>query len=194
METADADELSGLRAKILENSMAILRLFSERMDLSSRIAMIKNSCGMELRLRDRELDVIRDSGIKDEVLRSILVTLFEFSIRTQETAISAVNAHRGSGVTFRGETDDLLSMLGTVMAAPGVEFVTQTDLPASLKTAIQMRGGHIVMGKPPEGIPEISIGHECPRDIASMPEDGLLRFSTFPPDPFGLNLIAVVKH
>lgn len=194
METADADELSGLRAKILENSMAILRLFSERMDLSSRIAMIKNSSGMELRLRDRELDVIRDSGIKDEVLRSILVTLFEFSIRTQETAISAVNAHRGSGVAFRGETDDLLSMLGTVMAAPGVEFVTQTDLPASLKTAIQMRGGHIVMGKPPEGIPEISIGHECPRDIASMPEDGLLRFSTFPPDPSGLNLIAVVKH
>ena len=46
METADADELSGLRAKILENSMAILRLFSERMDLSSRIAMIKNSSGM----------------------------------------------------------------------------------------------------------------------------------------------------
>ena len=194
METADADELSGLRAKILENSMAILRLFSERMDLSSRIAMIKNSSGMELRLRDRELDIIRDSGIKDEVLKSILVTLFEFSIRTQETAISAVNAHRGSGVTFRGETDDLLSMLGTVMAAPGVEFVTQTDLPASLKTAIQMRGGHIVMGKPPESIPEISIGHECPRDIASMPEDGLLRFSTFPPDPSGLNLIAVVKH
>ncbi len=194
METADADELSGLRAKILENSMAILRLFSERMDLSSRIAMIKNSCGMELRLRDRELDVIRDSGIKDEVLRSILVTLFEFSIRTQETAISAVNAHRGSEVTFRGETDDLLSMLGTVMAAPGVEFVTQTDLPASLKTAIQMRGGHIVVEKPPEGIPEISIGHGCPRDIASMPEDGLLRFSTFPPDPSGLNLIAVVKH
>ncbi len=194
METADADELSGLRAKILENSMAILRLFSERMDLSSRIAMIKNSSGMELRLRDRELDIIRDSGIKDEVLRSILVTLFEFSIRTQETAISAVNAHRGSGVTFRGETDDLLSMLGTVMAAPGVEFVTQTDLPASLKTAIQMRGGHIVMGKPPESIPEISIGHGCPRDIASMPEDGLLRFSTFPPDPSGLNLIAVVKH
>ena len=194
METADADELSGLRAKILENSMAILRLFSERMDLSSRIAMIKNSSGMELRLRDRELDIIRDSGIKDEVLKSILVTLFEFSIRTQETAISAVNAHRGSEVTFRGETDDLLSMLGTVMAAPGVEFVTQTDLPASLKTAIQMRGGHIVVGKPPESIPEISIGHECPRDIASMPEDGLLRFSTFPPDPSGLNLIAVVKH
>lgn len=105
-----------------------------------------------------------------------------------------MNAHRGSGVAFRGETDDLLSMLGTVMAAPGVEFVTQTDLPASLKTAIQMRGGHIVMGKPPESIPEISIGHECPRDIASMPEDGLLRFSTFPPDPSGLNLIAVVKH
>jgi len=194
METADADELSGLRAKILENSMAILRLFSERMDLSSRIAMIKNSSGMDLRLRDRELDVIRDSGIKDDVLRSILVSLFEFSIRTQEAAISGMNVKRGTMVTFRGERDDLLCMLGTVMAAPGVEFVTQTDMPASLKMAIQMRGGHIVVGKPPEGIPEISIGQGCPRDIACMPEDGLLRFRTFPPDPSGLNMIAVVKH
>ncbi|MCL4331200.1 MAG: chorismate mutase [Candidatus Thermoplasmatota archaeon] len=194
METAHNDELSGLRAKILNNSIAILRLFSERMDLSSRIAVIKASSGLDLRLRDRELDVIRNSGINDEVLRSILVTLFEFSIRTQETAISAVNAHRGSEVTFRGKTDDLLSLLGTVMAAPGVEFVTQMDLPESLKTAIQMKGGHIVTGKPPESIPEISIGHECPRDIASMPEDGLLRFSTFPPDPASLNMIAVVKH
>ena len=90
METAHNEELSGLRAKILNNSIAILRLFSERMDLSSRIAMIKTSSGLDLRLRDRELDVIRNSGINDEVLRSILVTLFEFSIRTQETAILKV--------------------------------------------------------------------------------------------------------
>ena len=55
--------ISGLRAKILNNSIAILRLFSERMDLSSRIAVIKASSGLDLRLRDRELDVIRNSGM-----------------------------------------------------------------------------------------------------------------------------------
>lgn len=194
METADADELSGLRAKILNNSMAILRLFAERMDLSSSIATIKNSSGMDLRIRERELDVIRDSGINDDVLRSILVSLFEFSIRTQEVTTSRMNVHRGTQVTFRGERDDLLSMLGTVVAAPGVEFVTQMDLPASLKTAIQMRGGHMVVEKPPEGIPEISLGRECPHDIACMPEDGLLRFRTFPPDLSSIDMIAVVKH
>ncbi|MEM0156533.1 MAG: chorismate mutase [Thermoplasmataceae archaeon] len=194
METVDGDELPELRTRILNNSIAILHLFSERMELSSRIALIKNSSGMDLRLRERELDVIRDSGINDDVLRSILVSLFEFSIRVQESSTSMVNARRENNVAFRGNRDHLLTLLGTVLAAPGVEFLTQIDIPAPLKTAIQMRGGHIVMGKPHENIPEISLGDGCPGDLAWMPEEGLLKFSTFPPDTSRLNMIAVVVH
>lgn len=194
MENVSDDELPGLRARILNNSIEILHLFSERMELSSRIAMIKNSSGVGLRLRERELDVIRDSGINDSVLRSIIVSLFEFSIRVQESTTSVVNAGREDDVSFRGDRDHLLTLLGTVLAAPGVEFVTQIEIPESLKTAIQMRGGHIVMEKPRENISEISLGDGCPGDLAWMPESGLLKFRSFPPDPSRLNMIAVVAH
>ena len=169
------NHLEVMRNRLLANSMDIIRLFSQRIALSREIARVKNSAGIDFRVRERELDVIRKLDLGDFVLNSILNSLFEFSIRCQESSSMASNAASiPAETTLRGDEDGLLWILGRLISAPGVEFYSVSNIPDILRISLQYSGGHIINGAPPSEAVDICIGFSNKGCSVEMPDSNTL--------------------
>ena len=151
--------LDNLRERMLRNSMDIIRLFSERIEISREIARVKSASGMDLRVRERELDIMRKMDLGDSVLNSILSSLFEFSIRSQESfrGIPA-NCTTPAEIALSGDREGLLWILGSLVSKPGIEFYATSRIPDAMALSVQHSGGHIVNAEGPTDSVKICLG------------------------------------
>ncbi len=160
--------------------MDIIRLFSERIALSRDIARLKNASGMDLRVRERELEVMRKMDLGDPVLNSIVRSLFEFSIRSQESfSGKPSNITAPDTITLGGDRDGLLWILGSLVSRPGIEFYATSRIPEALVLSVQHSGGHIVSAEGPADSANICLGRSGTDCWAEMPESNLLVIRNF---------------
>lgn len=188
----NTEKVNALRSELLENSMEIIRLFSRRMEISRDIAMLKSASGMNLRIRERELEVMENLCLQDDILKSIIKSLFEFSIRSQEISMGDQHSWKRRDVSFSGNHDDLLFLLGTSISNPGVEIFSESDVDEPLKGAIQRGGGHIVVDKIPQEAKLVCLGFSDRKCFVSMPDKDHITFAEFPPLNSDTNQFGIV--
>ncbi len=141
------NELGDLRTLLLQNSSEIIGLFKQRAELAKRIGIIKRELGLPSRIRERETEVMKEFDDSDYFGRSILLSLFEFTIANEE-AIDNESTSRNNRepVKVRGAQDSIQFIAGLLISRPGIEVYSTVELPEHLKQGIQAYGSHIVHG------------------------------------------------
>ncbi|MCL6089622.1 MAG: chorismate mutase [Candidatus Thermoplasmatota archaeon] len=141
------NELGDLRTLLLQNSSEIVSLFKQRAELAKRIGIIKRELGLPSRIRERETEVMKEFDDSDYFGRSILLSLFEFTIANEEAIdIVSTSGNNGEPVKVRGAQDSIQFIAGLLISRPGIEVYSTVELPEHLKKGIQAYGSHIVHG------------------------------------------------
>lgn len=150
--THSSDErLETLRSKLAVNSQSLIDLFRERATIAREIGDIKKELGLPPRIREREEAVMNSLRDLDSVSRSIISSLFEFSI-VNETS-SPANGHPShtgrDRMKITGPTKDLEFLAGLIVSRPGVEVYSDATLPDSIERGFQLNGAHIIHASHP---------------------------------------------
>ncbi len=156
-EISESEKLQRLRSSIAENSQNLVDLFRERALLAQEIGRVKREAGLPPRIREREEAVLEGLGGMDRLSRSIMSSLFEFSIINEHdsTYIDARHNLEGREFIIHGPRPNLELLAGLLLSRPGVDFYSGKPLPEALEAGIQVNGGHIIFGEPKE--PDITV-------------------------------------
>ena len=185
-EAGSLEKLQELRARIADNSESIVRLFRQRSQLAREIGDLKKELGLPPRIREREESVLDALGEMDPFSKSIVSSLFEYSIVNEIN-----NSHRAGyleseerNITVKGPRSSLELLTGLLIAKPGTQVYSETKLPPSLEEGIQVNGGHIIRGN--QSDPDLTVclnegGEEC--DIVISGSDEL-----------SINLVLPLNH
>ncbi len=166
--TSSLEKLEDLRAQIADNSETIINLFRQRSQLAREIGDLKRELGLSPRIREREESVLDALGDMDIFSKSIISSLFEFSIVNEIHNHGSVNSGiENRMISVRGTRNNLEFLAGFLITKPGTQVYSEGKLPLALEEGIQLNGGHIVQGNHSE--PDLTIclngiGKEC--DIA----------------------------
>lgn len=140
------NELDNLRDEIYLNSKKILELLEKRKELAGRIGGIKASEGLEIRNRNREVEILRALS-SDPFEKSVLNILFEFSIHYERTDtfpdIQLKYSDYGNGlkyIEYRGNYNNLIFLLSKILN-PG-SIIKCGDI--TMSNMLEDTGHHIV--------------------------------------------------
>lgn len=147
-ESSEYEKLRKLRASLAGNSQKLVELFRERANLAREIGRVKRDAGLPSRIREREEAVLEGLGELDSFSRSIMSSLFEFSITNEheDERRSAKSLLDGREFTIKGTGEELELLAGLLVSRPGVDFYSERALPETFEEAVQVNGGHIVIG------------------------------------------------
>ena len=114
------NELDNLRAEIYLNSKKILELLEKRRELAERIGDVKNSEGIIIRNRKREIQILKALAY-DDFEKFVLNILFEFSIHYETQPRINFNALDYSEtindmryIKFSGKHENLIFLLSQI--------------------------------------------------------------------------------
>lgn len=163
------EKLEALRSKLALNSQSLIELFRERASIAKEIGHIKKQLGLPPRIREREEAVMRNIPNLDSFSRSIISSLFEFSIVNESvdparSDTSGFNNRITKNVDISGPRKDLEFFAGLLVSGPGVEVYADRDLPETIEKGLRLNGSHIIHSSHPA--PDITIclgrdGSDC---------------------------------
>lgn len=140
------NELDNLRGDIYLNSKEILELLEKRKELAEKIGDVKNSKGMSIRNREREIEILKTLS-SDGFEESVLNILFEFSIHYEEKPnIDPGSLHYPEIINgiryikYSGEYDNLIFLLASIFN-PGSLIQCKNK---SISETMGRSGHHIV--------------------------------------------------
>lgn len=138
------NELDNLRNEIYLNSKGILDLLEKRRILAGKIGDLKNSEGMSVRNREREIDILKTLP-SDAFEESILNILFEFSIHYEEKIhFDWVNySEEKNGVRYikyAGKYENLIFLLSKILN-PGSVIACHDRMVSGI---MALAGHHII--------------------------------------------------
>ncbi len=147
-ESNETNRLQELRKGIAENSRNIVKLFRERAALAREIGIVKKDAGLPSRIREREEAILEGLGDMDPFSRSIMSSLFEFSIINEhdDQIGSSRSTLEDREFTVGGPRNDLELLAGLLVSRPGVDVYSERLLPESFVEGVQANGGHIIRG------------------------------------------------
>lgn len=147
-ESNESVKLQDLRRSIAENSRNLVDLFRERAELAREIGRVKREAGLPSRIREREETVLEGLGELDPFSRSIMSSLFEFSIINEHDGgfVSSQNTLEEHRFTLAGSRNDLEFLSGYLISRPGVDVFSENPLPEAFIEGVQANGGHIIKG------------------------------------------------
>lgn len=177
------EQLDTVRGKLSENSFLIIDLFRERAELAKQIGRIKKEIGLPARIREREEDVMVKMGDMDQLSRSIISSLFEFSILNEgekgpDDSDFLVESEE---VKLSGPRKFLEFIAGLLFSGPGVEVYAESELPSPILTGLQMKGAHIIYGSTQGSDMEICLQGNGENCNVWLSESGELHLRTMPP-------------
>lgn len=134
-----------LRKRLERNTRNLVELFRERARLAKEIGQFKEEKSMPIRIRQRERELLASIPEMDGISRSIISSLFEFTI-VNETGQEENNTNlSGKTIALSGDLEHLQLLAGLAVSSPGVEVYSRESLPEALKVGIQANGAHIVV-------------------------------------------------
>lgn len=148
-----------LRKRLEMNTRSILGLFRERVNIARDIGQAKQENSIPIRIRKREDELIESIPDLDVLSRSIISSLFEFTIINEQWEAPEITGMEESFLLLSGKIEHLQLMAGLIMSAPGVEVYSGKPLPGLLVQGIQANGAHVVVGEYPE--PDLIVGIDC---------------------------------
>lgn len=143
LSNESAPQLDKLRKRLERNTSSLIGLFRERVTLAREIGKIKEENSIPIRIRQRERELLDSVRDMDEVSRSIISSLFEFTI-VNESSLEGNSRLSEKSLELSGEKGQLMLLAGLLISSPGVEAYTLDQLPEPLELGIQANGGHIV--------------------------------------------------
>lgn len=148
-KSSGSEKLQELRSRIADNSRALIDLFRERADLAREIGEVKRELGLPSRIREREESVLNGLGAMDTFSRSIISSLFEFSILNEDRNHRSASRVKLEDQLFSvsGSREELEILAGLLISRPGVDVYSELELPTSMEQGIQVNGGHVIMGE-----------------------------------------------
>lgn len=195
-KSSEIEKLQELRGKIAENSRNLIGLFRERAFLAKEIGRVKRENGLPPRIREREEEVLEGLGDMDNLSRSIMSSLFEFSIINEHEGDSreARSLLEKSEFCVRGSTNDLETLAGLLISRPGVDVYADKTLPENFKEGIQANGGHIISGE--HSNPDITLCLGVVQDTCdfSISRDGEMKYRLKFPVKKGDVIVKVVQQ
>lgn len=156
LSSESAPQLDKLRKRLERNTRNLMELFRERATIAKEIGQFKEENSIPIRIRQRERELLESFPDLDDMSRSIISSLFEFTIVNESSSIKGNDALSGKSLVLSGETGQLQLLAGLFISAPGVEVYSPVPLPDSIKTGIQAKGGHIVVGD--LDLPDLVVG------------------------------------
>ena len=156
LSNESAPQLDKLRKRLERNTRNLMGLFRERATLAKEIGQFKGENSIPIRIRQRERELLESLRDLDELSRSIVSSLFEFTIVNESASLEG-HSHIGEkSLKLTGEKGQLMLLAGLLISSPGVEAYTSAQLPEPLKIGIQANGGHIVFEE--IGDPDLVVG------------------------------------
>lgn len=142
-------KLEDLRSKLAVNSQSLIDLFRERATIAREIGDLKKELGLPPRIREREEAVIKNISDLDAVSKSIISSLFEFSIVNETSTLEdgKMTNSEDNRIKISGPTNDLQFLAGLMVSRPGVEIYSDKALPESIERGLQLNGAHIIHGR-----------------------------------------------
>lgn len=194
-ESGEFFKLEQLRSRIAENSQNLIELFHERATLAREIGTIKKELGLPARIREREEFVLEDLGDMDPLSRSIISSLFEYSIINEDNdpGNSRMENFEVQRFSVSGAKSDLELFAGLLISKPGVDFYSVDKLPEALSEGIQVNGGHIIVGECSDPDIILCLGPQRGKCDFSISDGGEMNFSLTFPVKSGDILVKVVQ-
>ncbi len=173
--------LREIRRKIFENTVQILELVRERMELAQAVGQQKRSMNMPMRNRERELEIIGNLGNLDDNQKSILNMLFEITVLQQlegieEPVIDPSDRDQEGFMEIRGSPGLLSYFLGLVVSSPGFRLDLHDSGDRNLALGAIQRGGHVTGEVAEEDVQRFGLMNPEGECIAVL-DGGLLRLS-----------------
>lgn len=150
------NRLEKLRKELECNTADIVKLFRDRVSIAEEIGKLKEEHSIPIRIRDREQELLLSMGISDRISRSIISSLFEFTIVNESEEENHPGLPDGKELVLEGTVEQLELLAGFLISSPGMEVYSSSPLPGPLKTGLQSRGAHIISGDVPD--PDLVIG------------------------------------
>ena len=186
------NELGDLRTLLLQNSSEIISLFRQRAELAKRIGVIKRELGLPSRIRERETEVLKELDESDYFGRSILLSLFEFTIANEEVTDNLPASRSiGEPVRIRGAQDSIQFIAGLLISRPGIEVYSTVELPEHLKEGIQAYGSHIVHGETDQPDLRVCLWKKDSNCDIAISRDGELSVFTLPGSIAGVTKVKI---
>lgn len=156
-------QLNSLRKQLERNTSEILTLFRERADIARDIGQFKVSNSMPLRIREREHELLNSMAGMDPVSRSIISSLFEFTIANEEKKGQNIKGQNEETIELHGQIQHLGLLAGLMISAPGVEVYSRAPLPPYLMMGIQANGAHLILEEfdEPDVVVGIDLNEQC---------------------------------
>lgn len=195
-ESKESGSLQDLRKSIAENSRNLVELFRERAVLAREIGKVKRDAGLPSRIREREETVLEGLGDMDAFSRSIMSSLFEFSIINEhdgENGQSKTNLE-GREFTVGGSKNDLEMLAGLLISKPGVDVYSESPLPEAFVEGVQANGGHIIIGNHTDPDITICLGDNSGQCDFSVTGGEVMRFKLKLPVKAGDVTVQVVQR
>lgn len=194
-ESGESYRLEQLRTRIAENSQSLIGLFRERANLAREIGLVKKELGLPSRIREREEFVLDDLGDMDSISRSIISSLFEYSIVNEENERnhSVKKDLENQEYSISGSRSELELFAGLMISRPGVDVYSKRKLPETLSEGIQVNGGHIIMGECEKPDITICLGSQDQKCDFAISDGGKMTFSLKFPIKSGDVLVKVVQ-
>ena len=170
LSSETAPQLDKLRKRLERNTRNLLDLFRERAEIAREIGLIKEANSIPIRIRERENEILNSTPGLDGLSRSIISSLFEFTIANERTDPEEKASLAHGILALSGEVGQLQLLAGLLMSSPGVEVYSSRPMPGPLELGIQAKGGHVVPEQlhEPEMVVGLDVDEPCGILISSM--------------------------
>ncbi len=166
LSNESAPQLDKLRKRLERNTRNLMDLFRERATLAREIGHFKEENSIPIRIRQREKELLDSLRDLDEVSRSIISSLFEFTIVNESLSLEGNSRISEKSIELSGEKGQIMLLAGLLISSPGVEIYTSAQIPEPLKIGIQANGGHIIFENIEDPDLVVGIGIKQPCGVA----------------------------
>lgn len=177
----EVSSLLSTRDELYRNTLQIIELVRERIRLAEEIGREKDTLGLPLRNRQRELEVLDSIPSLGEIEKSILNMIFEITILNESNERPMISLPESDGegrdeVVLTGPENLLQYSLGLIASHPGLELRDNAGIPENLALGVIQGGGHITSLGNSNSSGSVTLVSQDGEELASI-RDGKLAVS-----------------
>lgn len=175
-------KLNDLRDQIFNNTVLMVKLFRERKELAEEIGRLKQTMNLRIRDKVRENEVLENIPDLNPIEIRLMRMVFEMTISGEFLNIgvkAATSIEQNSGaVNIQSDFESLCMITGLLASSPGIEILSEKDLPVILSNALTWRGAHLVSQSEGETDYKICLGGQSQECAIELTNNGALNVKT----------------
>lgn len=171
--------LLSIRDELYRNTVQIIDLVRERIRLAEMIGREKESLGIPLRNRERELEIIDSIPELGDIEKTVLNMIFELTIQNEASERPKIRLHdsneeKEEEIVLAGPDGLLHYSMGLLISHPGFELRDMVGVPENLALGVVQRGGHITSGARSIGASNITLTGNDGQKLAAIEKGRLV--------------------